>query len=218
MKTMIPALALAVLAANSPAAQTSKTLTIDDFTEGGYTTTVNLENGNSHDSGGLGKPHCLFTHRGINFHINSNPNNTTLTITVGNGEQKLSSPLPVTWHLYAGYYSDPGVAPVDLSSVDKFFWDFHTFPGGKLPDLMSILVMDRYGKTGSTGNWLIRPGGVYFRRSDFSNNGVIDWKNITHVQLQQDFDTFPKPTTYALTRFYASVKPVASAPSPGPLP
>lgn len=208
---MIAALALAVLAVQHPAAQAVKTLTIDDFTQGAYSATVLLENGNFHDSGGLQRPHCLFTHRAVNFYINSNPNNTSLTLNIGGGEQKLSSPLQVCWHMSSGYYSEPGAPAVDLSTADKFFWDFHTVPGARLPDLMGVLFEDKWGHSGSTGNWLIRIGGVYFRKSDFSGN--LDWKNITHAQLQQDFHALPNPTTYSMTRFYATLKPQSLPPS-----
>ena len=165
--------------------------------------------GGAHNWYGLTKEQCLFPNRGSNFSVNSNPNNTALTFTLGDGHQKFESPLPIAWHFTMDYYFDPG--SVDLSAVDLFMVDFQTVPSGRIPDVPFLYAYDTAYK-GGYATWHPRIGGMYFRKSEFP--GGIDWRHIRALSFRQDFSAFPNPTTYDVSRFYATLKPVAVPPAP----
>ncbi len=203
-------LALAVM----PVLSVANVLILDDFTVTPWSVTLYNGQGASHDWQGLDKRHCFFGERQVNMTINYNPNHTSLTYSLGNHEQKFTSPLQVAWS-YSLEYGNDFTTNVDLSFVDKFMLDFNTIPVGYGPDEMTLSVADWSGKGGTVG-WNIRPGGVYFRKSYFPQG--IDWHHIRQVTLRQDFDLLPNPTTYSATNFYATLKPGALPPASGVFP
>lgn len=205
---MTTLLALALLAPQI--APGVKYWTLDDFTVGPYTKTLTGTNSDYKAIFGLDKSHCVFGQRRTGFGINYNPNQTSLTLEVGGGIHRLSSPLQVSWNAYIEYGGD-GTVLLDLSAVDTFFVDFTTFPAGKLPDLMGIHVFDIYGHDAQNLFWLGAPKGLRFRKSDFS--GSVDWKKITIFKFRENFDSLPNPTSYTVTRLYASLKPGAGPPA-----
>ena len=184
-------------------AQPYKYITVDDFTAGPWEWTLFFGQSKSNNWFGLDQRHCIFGERQVFIDINSNPNNTSLTFSLGNHEQKFTSPLPVMWHYYLEFGNN-GTADVDFSGVDQFLLDFYTIPSGTGPDSMTLTVHDSAFHYGTIG-WNIRPGGVYFKKSNFQQG--IDWKHITYMKLLQDFPALPNPTTYSVTNFYARTKP-----------
>ena len=64
--------------------QVPKPLVLDDFTAGPWTWTLKQLNQVDHIWPNLDKRHCLFGNRAVFLAINSNPNNTTLTFSLGN--------------------------------------------------------------------------------------------------------------------------------------
>lgn len=197
-------LALAAIAL-TPAQQTVKTLTIDDYTVGAYTKTLYFGQSDLHVVTGLDKRHCLFGDRQTYVDITANPNQTTLSFSLGGHSQAFTSPMQVDWQYTAayGYYTS---GTVDLSGVDKFIAD-----ANKVPDLVSVLVNDVHGVTGSTGNWLLRGGGYYFRKTDFSQFSIVDWKHIKSIEFRQNFPNLPNPLNYSVTRFYVSLAPTSTS-------
>ena len=183
-------------------------LILDDFTAGPWSWTLQFGQSKGKQWFGLDKRHCYFGERLTFTDIVSNPNQTTLTVSIGNHAQRLESPLPVAYSHYVEYGTG-GTVLVDLSAVDRFMLDMYAEGGSYLPDTMALSVTDTSNKSG-TISWNIRPGGVYFRKSNFPAN--IDWKHIRYLKLQQDFDSLPNPTIYCATNFYATLKPGAVAP------
>ena len=205
---MIQALVLAAVVLTPATTQTlaAPTIDIDKFNTP-YSQAA--PPGGAHNWYGLTKEQCLFPNRGSNFQVNSNPNQTAVTFTIGDGHQKFESPLPIAWRFTMDYYFDPG--SVDLSAVDLFLLDFLTLPPAKLPDELYLYAYDTAFRGGAVG-WHIRNNGVYFRKSEFT--GSFDWKHIRGLSLRQNFSTLPNPTTYDVYRFYATLKPVAAPPAP----
>lgn len=194
------ALVLAAVLAFSPPV---KYLNLDDFTVGAYTKTLVINQSDYHVVLGLDKAHCLFGERQTQLAINSNPNDTSITLAVGNGQQQLSSPDQIAWE-YSLEYGGDGFVDLNLFNVDKFFVDFNGNLGLSIPDLMTLEVRDQHA-VGGTVSWGIREGGVYFRRSAFQES--IDWHHIVYFRLKQNFTHIPNPTLYSVTAFYASTTP-----------
>ncbi|MBS1716082.1 MAG: hypothetical protein JST30_17275 [Armatimonadetes bacterium] len=182
-----------------------KEWTLDDFTVGPYTITLAGGGTDNHGFSGLDRRHCVFGQRRTYVDINSNPNHTTLTLSVGNHEQRFDSPRQVAWG-YDLQYGYDGPMSIDLSSVDRFLFDCD-----QIPDTPIINVRDAQGKSGGNGGWLLMPGGIYFRRQAFTGN--VDWKHIVFLQYKQDFSSFPNPLSYSVTKFYARLQPGAIPPA-----
>ena len=210
MKTRLAvSFALCTLLAGGGLAQPVKTMVLDDFTSDMWSVTLQFGASISNNWFNLDRRHCIFGERQSWTDINTNPNHTTLTISIGNHEQRLSSPLQVGWH-HEIQYGNNGTTDVDLSCVDRFMVDFTTDPPGTGPDSMTLSVHDKFFRSGTVG-MNGRIGGVYFRKSNFPAN--IDWKHITYVSLLQNFNSLPNPTLYSVTNFYATIKPGVAPPA-----
>ena len=186
----------------------NKAVYIDDFTEGPYS--VTLTNGSqSKNWHNLDRRHCIFGDRATNLQVTSNNTNTWLNLTIGNGTQTFTAGDQLTWR-YDIQWGNDGLYTLDLSNVDRFVADFDTDPSGGGPDIVRIWVIDKNGVFSLNGNWHGRPGGVYFRKSEFPQ--TVDWKHVQYLKFQQDFDQWPNPTYYNLTKFYMTLKPAVIGP------
>lgn len=179
-----------------------KTMVIDDFTAGPWTWTLFFGQSIANDWLGLDKRHCVFGERQVNMSINNNPNQTSLTYSIGSKEQKFTSPLQVAWR-YSLEYGNHQTASVNFSSVDRFMLDMYAVGGSYLPDSMVLSVTDWNNKSGTIG-WNLRGGGVYFDKANFPSN--IDWTRIRYLKLLQNFQSLPNPTTYCASKFYATLR------------
>lgn len=155
---------------------------IDDFTVGGFTTVLSQQHSFSKEEFGLDKTHVAFGTRQNSIRIDSNPNNTELSVHVGGGEQALRSPLPVTWDHDLGF-GDLHFE-VDFSAETEFWVDFETaHPRDAGADNWDLLVMDADGVTAS------------FRelRLWMSSNGAMgrfpDWAEI--IAVAEKFHVLP---------------------------
>jgi len=196
------AAALVLAPQNAPGV---KYWTLDDFTVGEYQITLVGGQTDNHGFSGLDKRHCVFGQRRTYVDINSNPNHTTLTLSVGNHEQRFDSPKQVAWEFWLQYGYD-GPMSVDLSSVDRFIFDCD-----QIPDVPVLTVRDATGKSGGNGGPLLMPGGIYFRKQAFT--GSVDWKHIVFMEYKQDFANMPNPLHYSVSHFYARLKPGAVLPA-----
>lgn len=186
------------------AAATHAFVLIDDFTVGGFTKTLRNEESFSKEEFGLDKARVAFGTRQNSLRINSNPNNTELTVHVGGGEQAVRSPLPVMWHHDLGY-GDLNFA-VDFSAESEFWVDLETaHPANGLADNWDLHVMDANGVTASNGGWLHRPEGIRFRMQAFSRQ--VDWSRTVFMNFKQDWNDLPNPLEYKVTKFYAVPEP-----------
>jgi len=196
------ALALAALAALAPSARAF--LILDDFTEGGFTHVLDLERSFVFEEPGLDRAHSAWGFRGSFAEINSNPNNTTLEVHVGGGEQAFRSPLPVMW--FSDLRLGNRTTEVDLSGQTRINVDYFTqWPQNTNADTWDILVADAHGGDASNGGWLLRPEGIYFEIADFSR--PVDWSRITLLEFRQNWDSLPNPLTYSVTKVYAVPEP-----------
>ncbi len=173
--------------------------TLDDFLVGAYTVVLTGGGTDNHGFSGLDKRHCVFGQRRTLVDINSNPNHTTLTLSVGNHEQRFDSPKQIAWEYWLQYGYD-GPMSVDLSCVDRFMFDCQN-----IPDIPVLTVQDAQGKSGGNGGALGHSKGIYFNKSAFTGN--VDWKHIVFLEYKQDFHSFPNPLTYSVSRFYARLRP-----------
>lgn len=183
-------------------------LVIDDFTQGPWTTTLSLQHSFSHEWLNLDKRHCLFGYRRALVQIVSNPNQTTLTYSMGNHEQKLSSPVPIAWMNTLTFENIS--QPIDLQAVDRFMLDFYSEGGSPIPDVMTLKVRDSWFRSDAV-SFFGRIGGVYFDKKKFNPN--IDWAHINLLELRQNFESLPNPTLYSATNFYATLKPGVAPPA-----
>ncbi|MBS1715241.1 MAG: hypothetical protein JST30_12980 [Armatimonadetes bacterium] len=92
----------AVLTAALVLGQQPKYVTLDDYQVGPYQKALTMGS-DYHPIFGLDKRHCLFGQRRTWFQVNGNEDDLPLTLTVGNGEQKLSAPGQLTWNYSAEY-------------------------------------------------------------------------------------------------------------------
>jgi len=194
------ALALAALAALAPSAHAF--LILDDFTEGGFTHVLDLQRSFLHVETGLDRAHSAWGGRTCFTDIVSNPNNTTLEIRVGGGEQAFRTPLPLTWDhdLRLGDNS----TSVDLSTETEIWVDLSSEPRA-FADIWDVTVQDTNGLTASNGGWLQRGGGIRFRKDQFTR--TVDWSRITYLEFTQNWDALPNPLEYQVTRIYAVPEP-----------
>ncbi|MBS1713021.1 MAG: hypothetical protein JST30_01655 [Armatimonadetes bacterium] len=183
--------------------------TLDDFTVGAYTKTLTM--GSDYKAiFGLDKRHCIFGQRRTKMQVNGN-DGVPLTLNVGNGEQKLSSPAPTVWNFNIEYGGD-GSFEMDLSTVDRFLVDYYTVPANKIADTWILYVMDKNGQGASNGSFHGgNPKGILFRKSEFS--GTADWRHVVYFRFRQDFFQWPNPTTYSVTRLHATILPGATPPA-----
>ena len=183
---------------------------LDDFSVGPYTKTLTM--GSDYKAiFGLDKRHCIFGQRRTHMSVHGNDDGLPLTLSVGGGEQKLSTPGQMTWAFYVEYGGD-GSFELDLSTIDTFRVDYFTVPANKIADTWRLYLMDKNGQGAGNGSFHGgNPKGILFRRSEFSGNA--DWKHIVYFQFQQDFFQWPNPTTYSVTRLYATIKPGAAPPA-----
>lgn len=203
---MVSALVFAIVATAPAQTLGYKKLVFDDFTQGPYMLTLTGETSQSHAWHNLDRSHVAFGDRLTYLQINNNPQSAALTLVIGDGVERLSSPVQVAWHFFTQWGND-GTVELDLSNVGQFVADL-----SKVPDQTSVVMLDKNGSITSNGFWLLRNGGIYFRRTDFS--GSFDWKHVRTVQFKQDFSSLPNPLVYTLTSFYATLKPVAIPPAP----
>jgi len=198
------AAAIALAPQNAPGV---KYWTLDDFSVGPYSKTLTI--GQDYKVVlNLDRRHCIFGQRRTHMDVGFSQT-VPLTLTVGSGEQRLSSPEPMTWKFYVEYGGD-GRFELDLSTLDRFLVDYYSVPAGNGADTWILYVMDKFGQGSSNGSWHIRPGGIYYRKSEFS--GAVDWNHIVYFQFRQDFSLWPNPTMYSVTRLYATTKPGATPP------
>lgn len=177
---------------------------LDDFTQGGFTMRLTMTQFHTYEEGGLDRAHSAWGHRALTTHVNSNPNNTYLDVTVGGGRQRFESPVPVMWdsRLQLG-----GAGPeVDLSAESEIWVDLRTeHPSQAQADNWMVTVRDAHGRGAGNGGWLYRPEGIRFRRQGFA--GTVDWSRIVAFQFTQNWDSLPNPLAYEVTRIYAVPEP-----------
>jgi hypothetical protein len=210
---MTHALLFAAVGALNPAVLEGKTIELDRFQTPLYSESFTKGQSGGHEWFDLPRSQCLFPRRAVNVHV-GNTSNGTLTLSIGNHEQKVTTTASMAW-THSLQVNTDGIQSVDLSFADKFMVDFYTEPFGKLPDTALMYVGDVYGHSASAG-WTIRNGGILFKKVDFA--GTVNWKRLTYLKFRQDFDALPNPTTYSVTRFYVTLKPKSLPPRPSPLP
>lgn len=197
-------LALAALLALASSARAE--LVLDDFTEDGFTHRLTQRHSFLWEQSGLDRAHSAWGFRGSATQINSNPQGRELEIHVGGGEQAFRTDGPIAWfhQLRLGNRE----TEVDLSGQTRINVDYFTqWPPNMFADNWDILVADADFRTASNGGWYLRPEGIYFEISEFSR--PVDWSRITLIQFTQNWDSFPNPLTYAVTRIYAVPEPSA---------
>lgn len=191
-------------------AESVKYIDIDRFDTPPYQLMLAKRQSGGHEWFGLPRSGCLFPRRAVNAHVGPYGDGSTLTLTIGNHEQKISTNGQLAW-TYSLQENTDGNLSIDFSAVDNFLVDMYAIGGSYLPDAMTLSVHDN-SFHGGTAGWNGRIGGVLFRKSSFPQG--IDWRHITSVTLRQDFDSLPNPITYSVTRFYASLKPEVLPPAP----
>lgn len=178
---------------------------IDDFTTGEYQRTLEWPNSqDSHQKFGLDPEHAVFGERQSVLRILSNDDRVPVTLSIGNGEGKVSSSKVVffEWRLNFGLDNQP---LVDMSDETEIWIDYTTRdPENLLPDAFTLIVTTSSGSAVATG-FLTRPGGVKFTRRSFV--GSADWSRVQSFQFTQLWSTLPNPLTYSLQKIYAVPEP-----------
>ncbi|MBS1715220.1 MAG: hypothetical protein JST30_12875 [Armatimonadetes bacterium] len=178
-----------------------KYLTLDYFNTPPYTVVLTGEKWDLHEWSGLTRQQCFFYRRANYVQINSNPNQTALTVTIGSAAISFISPKKVYWHQDLDYFPETGTT-TDLSSFRRIYLDCDQFP-----DIAEMSVYDSAGR-GRTVSWSLHPTGIYFP----CGGGSVDWKKVRHVQFRLDFNAVPNPLSFNIARIYALLKAVPLAP------
>ncbi|MBS1712695.1 MAG: hypothetical protein JST30_00010 [Armatimonadetes bacterium] len=159
----------------------------------------------------LPRSQCLFPRRAAQVQVGSFTNGGTLTLSIGNRKQMVTTTAEMTWTYYLQVNCSLVSPPVNLSNVACFWVDYFTVSAGRTADVFAITVRDKFGQSAGNAYWQGQPRGILFKRSDFQ--GVVDWTRVTAITFRQDFDAFPNPTTYCVTRFYVNIEPRAVPPA-----
>jgi len=181
---------------------------IDDFTVGDYHRVLEWPNsGDSHQKFNLDQNHARFGERQSVFNVSFNPDQVPVSLDIGGGEAKISSPKVVffDWRINFGLDNLPAV---DFTNDPEIWIDYYTKdPAGLLPDSFTLSAVDTSGQTSTATGFLTRPGGVKFTRQAF--NGNVDWSRVRSFQFIQEWNSFPNPLTYSLTKIYAVPEPTS---------
>ena len=178
---------------------------IDDFTVGEYHAVINWPfNFDSHQEAGLDANHCGFGFRATNLRVLTNQEHASIAFDIGSGYERVSYPSHnVATQLYT-IFGGVGFNVLDFSNETEFWVDEYTEqPFNRFADKWIMYASDTAGHNGTSGSFLLRNGGIYFKKSAFS--GGLDWSQIRSLEFDQEFtpDIGQVPLAYNVTRIYA---------------
>lgn len=181
---------------------------IDDFSVGeAHHTMGGFENSWGVTQEGLDQSHVLFGYRGTQMTIQQNQFHVPVQVDIGIGETRVSTTNIVSSTM-STQYVDRSRAGADLSFGDRINIDLYTLdPPDRFADQYYVVVRDADLTLRAVNNWILRPGGVYFKKSDFGAD--VDWTKIINIEFGQRYaDNFGRPPlTYGLSRIEVVPEP-----------
>lgn len=181
---------------------------IDDFQVGeAHHTMGGFENSWNVTQEGLDQNHVLFGYRTTAVTIDQNQFHVPIQVDVGVGQTRVSTTNIVSSTMRTQYV-DRSRFGADLSFGDRISIDLYTLdPPDRFADSYFVVVRDADLTLRAINNWILRPGGVYFNKSDFGAD--IDWTKIINIEFGQQFSTNfgPPPMIYGVSRIEVVPEP-----------
>lgn len=184
---------------------------IDDFEIGeAHHTMGGFENSWGITQEGLDENHVLFGYRGTQMTIQQNQFHVPIQVDIGIGETRVSTTSIVSSTM-STQYVDRSRVGANLSFGDRINIDLYTLdPPDRFADSYFVVVRDADLTLRVINKWVLRPGGVYFNKSDFGAD--IDWSKIINIEFGHQFST-----NFGLPPLVYGVSKIEVVPEPGTL-
>ncbi len=197
---------LALALAAAPAAHAF--VLIDDFTVGPFDRRI-VGNGSWEFSQfDLDRSRVALGERSTALEVGGNFFQRPVDLRLGAGETRVSSDTDELSSILRFDYGNTRTNELDLTVETEFWVDLYTEdPVGRLADFHTLFVRDRSGLTATNNSWILRDGGIRFRRQNFSR--AVDWSRIDFVSFESRYtrDSGVHPLAYGVQRIYAVPEP-----------